>query len=129
MPKRKRSKLHHSGLGLNIDAEKSHEEGENICREINQINLAKEKLHVGLNHRRLGQLDKVYISITQAIELNPKLAIAHLNLGLVLRDLGQLDDALKPTKKGLELNPRFSVDAYFNLGKEMDKVRFCFISG
>ena len=62
-----------------------------------------------------GQLDAAIACYRKAIELDPKLAVAHYNLGIALRAKGQVDEAIAAYKKAIELNPKYA-EPHCNLG-------------
>lgn len=53
--------------------------------------------------------------ISRALELNPKVAVAHSNLGNVLLELGRRQDAVASYERAIALNPNYA-DAHYNRG-------------
>ena len=60
-------------------------------------------------------MDEAIACYNKAIELDPKLAIAHNNLGVALHDKGRTDEAIACFSKAIELDPKFAM-AHYNLG-------------
>jgi tetratricopeptide (TPR) repeat protein len=60
-------------------------------------------------------VNEALASFRTALELDPKLALAHANLGLALKDKGQADAALACCRTALELDPKLAL-AHANLG-------------
>jgi tetratricopeptide (TPR) repeat protein len=67
-----------------------------------------------------GKPDEAIASFTKAIELDPKLALAHNNVGFALGSQGKVDEAIACYKKAIQLDPKY-VNAHFNLGKALSK--------
>ena len=62
-----------------------------------------------------GQLDEAIACYRKAIELDPKLAVAHNNLGFALLGKGQTDLAIASYRKAIEIDPKLAM-AHGNLG-------------
>jgi tetratricopeptide (TPR) repeat protein len=52
---------------------------------------------------------------TQALEINPRLAMAFYNRGTAYGKKGQYDQAISDFNKALEINPRYA-EAYYSRG-------------
>ena len=50
----------------------------------------------------------------QAIQIDPKLALAHYNLGLIYADQGKLEDAITAYQQAIALDPNLA-PAHYNL--------------
>lgn len=72
--------------------------------------LAREKAmkvnNEGVEHYQAGDLDKARESLTQAIELDPQLALAYENRGLLSYDQGNWEEAIRDCTRALELDPQ-----------------------
>jgi predicted ribosomally synthesized peptide with SipW-like signal peptide len=68
-----------------------------------------------------GQVEEAIVCCRKAIELNPKLALAHINLGFaLLSDKGRAEESTACFRKGIELNPTFA-EAHYGLGLALEK--------
>ena len=77
----------------------------------------KTAIHLfkGISYGNKNQYDKAISHFTQAIEINPKLALAYINRGLCYDEKGQHDEAISDYIKAINLNPN-SAWAYENRG-------------
>ena len=73
------------------------------------------RIDLGLALSDKGQLDEAIASYRKAIELDPKLAMAHTDLGNALLDKGQTDQAIASYRRAIELDPK-DANAYGGLG-------------
>ena len=55
-----------------------------------------------------GKLDEAIACYRQAIELDPKFAVAHSNLGNALKTQGKLDEAIACYRQAIELDPKLA---------------------
>ena len=62
-----------------------------------------------------GEFDKALVDQTEAIRLNPKLAIAFSNRGSLWTELGEYDKAIEDCNEAIRLNPKLAT-AYSNRG-------------
>ena len=62
-----------------------------------------------------GQADRAIADYTQALVINPRLALAYTNRGLAYHDKGQYDQALADYEEALAINPS-DAEAYTNRG-------------
>jgi hypothetical protein len=70
-----------------------------------------------------GRLDKAISHYREALQINPKDAMAHCNLGAALHEQGQLDEAIAEHRKAIRLKPDYP-EAHYNLGNALrDKGR------
>ena len=83
--------------------------------------LAAEPDHVDALHRlgvlfiQTGQLDQAIALIRRAVEIQPRVAIAHGNLSNALNSLGRHDEALISADRAIALKPDFA-EAHGNRG-------------
>ena len=85
-------------------------------RKFNQADnefLAIEKLREG---NRLKDHNAALAAYTEAVELNPKLAMAYNNRGYTYTELGRYELAMSDLNKALELEPKLAI-AYNNRGR------------
>jgi serine/threonine-protein kinase len=69
---------------------------------------------------RKHDYDGALASFHQALELDPKFAMAHHNLGNALRGKGQVDAAIASYRTALALDPKFAL-AHYNLGYALSR--------
>ncbi|MBI1930062.1 tetratricopeptide repeat protein [Candidatus Poribacteria bacterium] len=62
----------------------------------------------------MGEHDKALVALQRAIEIEPKLAMAHNNLGTVYADQKRFDKAEESFKEAIRLDDKL-VEAYANL--------------
>jgi len=75
-----------------------------------------DALHmIGTIYVQIGNYNHAIKYIKQALQINPKSAIANYNLGVAFRDNELLDEALTYYQKAIDLNPTFA-ESYYNLG-------------
>ncbi len=70
--------------------------------------------NLGVAYRKMGEHDKALVALQRAIEIEPKLAMAHLNLGTVYADQKRFDKAEESFKEAIRLDDKL-VEAYANL--------------
>ncbi|MFN3651519.1 MAG: tetratricopeptide repeat protein [Armatimonadota bacterium] len=72
--------------------------------------------NLGFALEKLSRTDEAIAAYKQAVEANPKLAVAHNNLGACYARQGQKDLARQHYQKALEIDPKFA-DAKKNLDR------------
>jgi len=70
----------------------------------------------GMFHASRDEYNEAIVDFNEAIELNPRDALAYLFRGKVYGALGKYNEAIVDLSKAIELNPR-DVLAYYNRGK------------
>jgi tetratricopeptide (TPR) repeat protein len=70
--------------------------------------------------RTKGEVDEAIASYQKAIELAPKLAVAHYNLGTSLFSKGQTDEAISCYRKAIELDPK-EAEVHSDLGNALNR--------
>ena len=76
---------------------------------------AEALFNEGLDHHDRQEYDEAIRCYERAIELEPRMVVAHNNLGMVYIDKGQFDEAIAELAKTLALDEHYA-EAYNNLG-------------
>ena len=76
-----------------------------VDRILRQGDSAMAQMMMGSARVMGGEFDKAAVAFRRAIELDPKLPLAHSHLGKTLLDLGDRDEALRHFELEIERNP------------------------
>lgn len=77
--------------------------------------------NLALARERLGRIPKALEGYRRAIELDPKITVAHLNQGAILaRDPQTLPEAITSLREAIRLNPNLAA-SYYHLGMALDR--------
>jgi tetratricopeptide (TPR) repeat protein len=79
-------------------------------------------LHRGNTYNRLQQYDKAISDYTQAIQINPKLAIPYHNRGNTYNRLQQYDKAISDYTQAIQISPKYA-EAYGGRGTTHDTLQ------
>ncbi|HUA66786.1 MAG TPA: tetratricopeptide repeat protein [Alphaproteobacteria bacterium] len=101
------------GLDPNFAAAQENCRRVESARNDRKINIGEMYNRVGLQHRKMGELDEALIHFNKALEINPDNAAAYNNRGLTKKEKGNRDGALADLNKAIELEPDLG-SAYLN---------------
>lgn len=109
---------YHSDRGDFADAITSYEKALSVHEESPPIHF-----NLALAHERLSRTREALAGYRRAIELDPKITVAHLNRGAILaRNPQTLDEAIASLRQAIRLNPNIAA-SYYHLGMALERSR------
>ena len=108
----------HFGLGYLLWTQNQYEEAakEFQAELVNVPNHAQALVYLGDTHIKLNNSEAALPLIKKALELDPRMQLAHLDLGILHAGAGRKEDALREFKVAAQLNPN-DVNVHWRLAR------------